>query len=52
MIVKSVTVHQLILYASLITQDGARQVRFTLKAREIDYIHTKMNRIKITFEIF
>ena len=39
MIFKNVTVQQLILYASAITQDGARKVRFTSKAREVDDIH-------------
>ena len=39
MIFNSVTVYQLPLYASAITQDGARQVRFTSKAHEFDEIH-------------
>ena len=39
MFFKSVTFQQLIIYASPITQDGARQVWFTSKAREVDDIH-------------
>ena len=49
---KSVTVHQLILHASMIMQDGARYLKFPSKAPTIGDIHKKMNRIKITSEIF
>ena len=51
-ILKSVTVHQLILHASMIMQDGARYLKFPSKAPTIGDIHKKMNRIKITSEIF
>ena len=51
MIFKTVTVHQLVLYASIITQDAARRVRCTWKARAIDDIQ-KNESYKITSEIF
>ena len=37
----SVTVNQLILYASPVTRDGAGVVRYILKARKIDNAFTK-----------